>query len=77
MADRVSSQSKKKTTKFCGKFVWIIVFYFYNIFLTMHFIPKRLQLLFKDQLDQFKATRSFKREAYIKIASYLPKYYME
>ena len=26
---------KKKTTQFRGMFVWIIVFYFYNIFLTI------------------------------------------
>ena len=38
MADCVSSQSKRKTTQFPGKCVWIIVFYFLNIFLTMYFI---------------------------------------
>ena len=32
MADRVSSQSKRKTTQFRGKCVWIIVFYFKTSF---------------------------------------------
>ena len=39
MADRVSSQIKRKTTQFRGKCLRIIVFYFLNIFLTiMHVI---------------------------------------
>ena len=39
-----------KTVQFRGMFVWIIVFYF----------NKRLQTLFKDQLDRSKAMFSFK-----------------
>ena len=35
MADRVSRRGKRKTVQFWGMFVWIIVFYFYNIFLTI------------------------------------------
>ena len=35
MADRVSRRGKRKTTQFGGMFVWIIVFYFYNIFLPI------------------------------------------
>ena len=31
-------RGKKKTVQFRDMFVWIIVFYFYNIFLPMHFI---------------------------------------
>ena len=37
MADRVSQRGNRKTVKFRGMFLWIIVFYFYNIFLPMHF----------------------------------------
>ena len=40
-------------------FLWINVFYFYNIFPTYAFNKKRLQTLFKDQLDRSKATSSF------------------
>ena len=61
MADRVSRRGKRKTVQFWGMFVWIIVFYFYNICLTIYaFYNKRLQTLFKDPLDQTKATCSFK-----------------
>ena len=35
MADRVSRRGKRKTVQFRGMFVWIIVFYFYNIFLPI------------------------------------------
>ena len=35
MADHVSRRGKRKTVQFRGMFVWIIVFYFYNIFLTI------------------------------------------
>ena len=40
MVDRVSRRGKRKTVHFRVMFVWIIVFYFYNIFLPtyMHFI---------------------------------------
>ena len=59
MADRVSRRGKRKTLQLRGMFVWIIVFYFY-IFLPYEFYKKRLQTLFKDQLDRSKATCSFK-----------------
>ena len=36
MAERVSQRGKRKTGQFRGMFVWIIVFYFYNIFLTIN-----------------------------------------
>ena len=59
MADRVSRRGKRKTVQFRGTFVSSIVFYFYNIFLIMYFITT-IQTLFKDQLDQSKATCPFK-----------------
>ena len=62
MADRVSSQRKKKTAQFRGKFtVWIIVFYIILKHLSNHidFYNKRLQMLFIDQLVRSKATCSF------------------
>ena len=51
MADRVSSQSKTKTMQFRGKFVKIIVFYFYNIFLN------HMQLI-KNGYKRFSKTNS-------------------
>ena len=38
MADRVSGRAKRKTVQVRGMFIWIIVFYFYNIFLPIKFI---------------------------------------
>ena len=35
MADHVSRLGKRKTVQFIGMFVWIIVFYFYDIFLPL------------------------------------------
>ena len=61
MADRVSRQGKRKTVQFRGMFVWIIVFYFTTSFYPYAFYKKRLQTLFKDQLDRSKATCSFNR----------------
>ena len=55
---RVSRRGKKKTTQFRGVFVWIIVFYFQNIFPTNAFYNKQLQV--KYQLDLSKAMCSFK-----------------
>jgi hypothetical protein len=51
----------RKTEQFWDMFVWIIVFYFYNIFLPTPdaFYNKPLQMPFKDQLDRSKATCSF------------------
>ena len=43
MADRVCRRGKRKTVQFRGMFVWTIVFYFYNIFLTIC-ILKRVPL---------------------------------
>ena len=69
MADRVSRRGKRKTVQFRGMFVWIIVFYFYNIFLPTCIFNNRLQTLFIDQLDRSKATCSFKLFVFCPTAS--------
>ena len=56
----VFSQSKRKTTQLRGKLVWIIVFCFWNIFLTTHFVTNGYKRIFIDQLVRSKATCSFK-----------------